>query len=456
MSPDDEGGGTPQTTSKSNGERRNSRRTSLEAAKTSQCTKSACVIHEDEVNKFECHGPCKRSVHYRCSGLPLFQIQHFLHTKNYRKYVCEGCTKISDHLKTVIPTPPPPEPSKEISGLELIIQNKQLEVDTLAETNRILQATIKEMTNERSNAEISQKKEKDELATLQAEAKIMKTTIAKYEEKIASLQSRVQENESEIAEARLNRSPNPDDNLVALTQLMAKKFEEVETNLKKSILTEVGKSNKQLEEKFNEVVQTNKSYADALTNADPVIRTEGESTPIAAPRDFRTIMRLERNEQLAEEADKKERACNLVVHGVLENAGEEQERKEYEKKIIGDLFADLGLELTYKSTFRLGRRNDGAEQSKRPLKVVMNNEGDKDRVMESLKNLKGKEKYKGISITDDHTTKERDTIREFVEKAKAANANEPADSLYEWKVRGTPKNGIQLKKFRKRSLQAQA
>ena len=62
----------------------------------------------------------------------------------------------------------------------------------------------------------------------------MKTTIAKYEEKIASLQSRVQENESEIAEARLNRSPNPDDNRVALTQLMAKKFEEVETNLKKS------------------------------------------------------------------------------------------------------------------------------------------------------------------------------------------------------------------------------
>ena len=86
----------------------------------------------------------------------------------------------------------------------------------------------------------------------------------------------------------------------------------------------------------------------------------------------------------------------------------------------------------------------------------MNNERDKDRVMECLKNLKGKEKYNGISITEDHTTKERDTIREFVEKAKAANANEAADSLYEWKVRGTPKNGIQLKRFRKRSLQAQA
>ena len=456
MNPEDEGAGGPHAiSSKSNGERRNSRRTSLDAAKVSQCTKTACVINDNEVDKFQCHD-CKRHIHYRCSGLPVFQIQHFLYTKNYRKYVCESCTKVADHLKTVIPTPPSADPSKQISSLEATIENKQLEVDTLAETNRILQATIKEMTRGRSNAERCQKKEKDELENLQAEAKIMKTTISTYEEKIASLQSVIQENEKDIAESRQNQSQSANGNLAALTELMAKKFEEVETNLKKSILTEVGKSNKQLEEKFNEVVQANKSYKDALTNAEPNANTDGNSTPTTAPGDFRTIMRQERNEQLAEEADKKERASNIVVHGVVENSGEEQERKEHDKKIIDDLITDLGLELIYKSTFRLGKKIDGTEQSKRPLKIVMNNEGDKDRIMESLKNLKGKEKYRGISITEDHTTKERDTIREFVEKAKAANANEPVDSLYEWKVRGTPKNGIQLKKFRKRNLEAQA
>ena len=75
--------------------------------------------------------------------------------------------------------------------------------------------------------------------------------------------------------------------------------------------------------------------------------------------------------------------------------------------------------------------------------------------MASLTNLKGNENYRGISITDAHTTQERDAIREWVRKAKDANANEPDDSGYEWKVRGTPKNGMQLKKFRKRGTQTQ-
>ena len=80
----------------------------------------------------------------------------------------------------------------------------------------------------------------------------------------------------------------------------------------------------------------------------------------------------------------------------------------------------------------------------------MNSEQEKDRVMDNLKELKGKDKYKGISVTDDHTIKDRNTIKEWVEKAKSANANEAEDSIYEWKVRGSPKNGMCLKKLKKR------
>ena len=143
MDPDDDGGGLDTTTPKpAVKEKNNSRRTSLDTAKTQQCTKATCVMNESEVNKFQCNA-CKRSVHYRCSGLPVFQIQHFVYTKNYRNFVCETCTKIADHLKKIIPTPPPSDPSKEISDLETTISNKQIEVDSLAETNRILQARIK-------------------------------------------------------------------------------------------------------------------------------------------------------------------------------------------------------------------------------------------------------------------------------------------------------------------------
>ena len=144
MDPDDDGGGLDTTTPKpAVKEKNNSRRTSLETSMTQQCKKTSCVMNESAVNKFQCNA-CKRSVHYRCSGLPVFQIQHFVYTKNYRNFVCETCTKIADHLKKVILTGPPSNPGKEIADLETTI--KQLKVDSLAETNRILQARYKEMT----------------------------------------------------------------------------------------------------------------------------------------------------------------------------------------------------------------------------------------------------------------------------------------------------------------------
>ena len=41
-------------------------------------------------------------------------------------------------------------------------------------------------------------------------------------------------------------------------------------------------------------------------------------------------------------------------------------------------------------------------------------------------------------------------LREWVEKAKKASDDEPTDSQYEWKARGTPKNGMCLMEFKKR------
>ena len=43
---------------------------------------------------------------------------------------------------------------------------------------------------------------------------------------------------------------------------------------------------------------------------------------------------------------------------------------------------------------------------------------DKELVMANLKELKGKEQYKGVSITDDHTIKERNMLREWVKKSQ--------------------------------------
>ena len=81
--------------------------------------------------------------------------------------------------------------------------------------------------------------------------------------------------------------------------------------------------------------------------------------------------------------------------------------------------------------------------------VIFHSEEEKEKIMDSLRNLKDNDDYKGVSITEDYTLKDRETIREWKAKAKTANEQEPEDSKFVYKVRGSPKNGWGLKKFLK-------
>ena len=68
--------------------------------KMTVCTSSTCITDEDRY-KVEC-GECKRFVHYRCTQLPLYQIQLFL-TKGYRIFVCVNCVDIPKYLSDIVP-----------------------------------------------------------------------------------------------------------------------------------------------------------------------------------------------------------------------------------------------------------------------------------------------------------------------------------------------------------------
>ena len=68
--------------------------------------------------------------------------------------------------------------------------------------------------------------------------------------------------------------------------------------------------------------------------------------------------------------------------------------------------------------------------------------------MGNLRNLKDNENYKGISIKEDYTINERQLIKSYTEQAKTMNELERAKkSTTVYKVRGTPKNGLFLKRF---------
>ena len=72
--------------------------------------------------------------------------------------------------------------------------------------------------------------------------------------------------------------------------------------------------------------------------------------------------------------------------------------------------------------------------------------------MRSLNYLKDEEEFKGVSITDDYTATERKLLKEWSIKAKEKTKEESVNSKYVWKVRGTPKNGLRLKKVQREKL----
>ena len=159
-------------------------------------------------------------------------------------------------------------------------------------------------------------------------------------------------------------------------------------------------------------------------------------------------MQETQNEQLAEQTERKQRAGNIILHGIEEDYGtDENERKQIDEAYVHSLFDTVAKDISFKSITRLGKV-DSENTKKRPIKVVMKSEEAKIVVMSNLRKLKGKEEFNGLSITEDYTTKERELIRQYTEKAKEANSNEPVDS--KTKVRGNPKNGLVIKKFQKK------
>ena len=102
----------------------------------------------------------------------------------------------------------------------------------------------------------------------------------------------------------------------------------------------------------------------------------------------------------------------------------------------------IGIWLDPKQITRLGIPNTAR---RRPVKVIMNNSIDKKSIMSRLSNLKNAQpKYRVLSVRDDYTIEERELIKEYVKEAKDKNDKENTTN---WKVRGTPKNGLRVVKI---------
>ena len=192
--------------------------------------------------------------------------------------------------------------------------------------------------------------------------------------------------------------------------------------------------------RLNKVLFQRVTYADSVRSEESGVN-QSKPTEIT---DFRTIIKEARNEELAEQTEKRRRACNIILHGV--NEAVDADRNEAKKTFINSFIDTIKVATTFKSVLRLGK---ASPSKNRPIMVVFEKEDEKDKIMNSLKHLKDNEIYKGLSVTEDLTFTDREIIREWKERAKIANDQETAGSKYVYKVRGSPKNGWALKKFLK-------
>ena len=169
-----------------------------------------------------------------------------------------------------------------------------------------------------------------------------------------------------------------------------------------------------------------RSFKNALVQSSKVIDTKIE---------LKEILNENRNDQLIQEAERKTRSRNIIIHGVPEVDDENRERKDV--IFITAFIEALGLNYKPQSMSRLGKLDSNKT---RPIKMKMTTECEKQNIMSRLSNLKnGESCLKTISVTDDYTIEERNIIRNWVNKANEKNRSEKGNVI--WKARGSPTNG---------------
>ena len=133
---------------------------------------------------------------------------------------------------------------------------------------------------------------------------------------------------------------------------------------------------------------------------------------------------VNKNEELAEETETKKRSNNLIIHG------KEEVEVNDDKLFVDNLIKELQISaIAIKQVERIGQKSDTSSTMKRPMKVILKNEEERDKVLSNLMNLKGKTLYKGISFTPDYTQNERLLIKEFHKKAKLKSTEEDYNNV---------------------------
>ena len=243
------------------------------------------------------------------------------------------------------------------------------------------------------------------------------------------IESRNKENEQQV----IDRQP------MRISEQLEKTIED---KLSRGIQSLKADLEKILHKRYEEQEKLTSSTTGQVLDYSKAIQNTGHQQ--TAVENFRDIARMAKLEELEEENQKRRRQNNIIIHGKKEI---ETTTSGSDEEFVNALLKEICVgAVKAKFMVRIGKKEDGKA---RPLKVTFHNESDKIKVLDNLKQLKGKSDFDGISIKDDFTISERNLVKEYVQKANEKNQSEPVDSEFVWRVRGSPKNRLFLKKVMK-------
>ena len=327
---------------------------------------------------------------------------------------------------------------KEIDFFKKTIERQAAQINILNDTINHQQTKIDELSNEEITENATKKRKMQNVESLinttiiedSSNKDIEITALALENKKLKEqIESRNKENEQQV----IDRQP------MRISEQLEKTIED---KLSRGIQSLKADLEKILHKRYEEQEKLTSSTTGQVLDYSKAIQNTGHQQ--TAVENFRDIARMAKLEELEEENQKRRRQNNIIIHGKKEI---ETTTSGSDEEFVNALLKEICVgAVKAKFMVRIGKKEDGKA---RPLKVTFHNESDKIKVLDNLKQLKGKSDFDGISIKDDFTISERNLVKEYVQKANEKNQSEPVDSEFVWRVRGSPKNRLFLKKVMK-------
>ena len=348
------------------------------------------------------------------------------------------------------------------------VDSSQSELDRMKKTIEEQAETIAQLTealskrnnNDETAGNDAKKRKRDELGDAMNLAMVAETY--SKDEKIRELNERVKLLENELREQKKSnstfesstasgKSAKPPQRLLPQVPNYSN-VESLVENLKSSMekrLTEMDSKMEAMKVSIDEKMHVSENTKTPVNNNTySAIAAMGTDDVVTQGNAFQSFIEA-KNVEMVVEHERHRRENNIIIHGISENGNDsDEQRRASDESYILELFQILGVNLKPSNITRLGKIENNTKN--RPVKIVMNTTTDKDQVMSRLPNLKtAEDKYKRISVKDDYTPEERAMIRSMNDKANELNK---AENTTEWKIRGTPKNGLRLVKIKVKQI----